>query len=131
VDEIGSRSWISGANWLDEGGTVSTNTWPFSVLRLDDEGGSLRSSLPEVVGRAFERVFGGPRIEFEWSEVALVERARTTLLAPGVRFKILQDGDLKMFVLDASDGTVDEILECARARGANVSRLMHRTWRHL
>jgi hypothetical protein len=131
MDEIGSRSWISGANWLDAGGSVSTNTWPFTVLRLDDDGGSLRSSLPGVVGRLFEHVFGGPRIEFEWSEVILVERARTTGLVPGVRFKILQDGELKMFVLDASDETVTQILECARARRARVSQLTRRTWRYL
>jgi hypothetical protein len=111
MNEIGSRTWISGANWLDAGGSVSTNTWPFSVLRLNDKGGSLRSSMPGILGRAFEHIFGGPRIEFEWSEVTLVERARTTVLIPGVRFKILQDGELKMFVLDASDETVTEILE--------------------
>jgi hypothetical protein len=48
-----------------------------------------------------------------------------------VRFKIVQQGEPKMFVLDASDGTVDEILDYARARGANVSHLKRRMWRYL
>jgi hypothetical protein len=36
-----------------------------------------------------------------------------------------------MSVVDASDGTIAEILDFAQARGANVSHLKRRTWRHL
>jgi hypothetical protein len=44
---------------------------------------------------------------------------------------MMQQGEPKMFVLDASDETVDEILDYAQARGANVSHLKRRMWRHL
>ena len=128
---MNERVWIRGANWHDDDGYVTSNTWPFSVLRLDENGGSLRSSMPGFLGRLFEHVFGGPRIEFEWSEVQLVERVRTQMLVPGVCFKILQQGEPKMFVLDASDGTVAEILDYAHARGARVSHLKRRMWKHL
>jgi hypothetical protein len=128
---VNERVWIRGANWHDDDGYVLANTWPFSVLRPNDKGGSLRSSLPGLLGRAFEHIFGGPRVEFEWSEVQLVESVRTTGFVPGVRFKIVQHGEPKMFVLDASDDTVEEILDYAQARGANVSHLKRRTWRYL
>ncbi len=128
---MNERVWIRGANWHDDDGYVMSNTWPFSVLRLNDKGGSLRCSLPGILGGAFERIFSGPKVEFEWSEVLLVERVRTTGFVPGVRFKIVQQGEPKMFVLDASDGTVDEILDYAQARGANVSLLKRRMWGYL
>src|SRR5215210_562773 len=123
---MNERVWIRGANWHDNDGYVMSNSWPLSVLRLNDKGGSLRSSLPGILGRAFERIFSGPKVEFEWSEVQLVERVRTTRFVPGVRFKVVQQGEPKMFVLDASDGTVDEILDYAQANGAHVSRLKRR-----
>ena len=50
----------------------------------------------------------------------LVERVRTTMFVSGVRFKIMQQGKPKMLVLDASDETVEEILDYAQARSASV-----------
>jgi hypothetical protein len=129
--EMNERVWIRGANWHDDEGYVMSNSWPLSVLRLSDKGGSLRCSLPGILGRAFERIFGGPKIEFEWSEVQLVERVRTVGFVPGVRFKIVKQGELKMFVLDASDEPVEEILDYAQARGANVSHVKRRMWGYL
>jgi hypothetical protein len=52
--------------------------------------------------------------------LGLVERVRTTMFVSGVRFKIIQQGEPKMLVLDASDETVEEILDYAQARGASV-----------
>src|SRR5918997_718744 len=90
------------------------------VLRLDDKGGSLRCSLPGFLERAFEGVFFGPKVEFEWSEVQLVERVQTTMFVSRVRFKIMQQGEPEMLVLDASDETVEERLVYAQPRGASV-----------
>jgi hypothetical protein len=129
--EMNERVWTRGANWHDDDGYMMSAQWPLVSLRLNDEGGSLRCSLPGLLGRAFERIFSGPKVEFEWSEVELVERVRTVGFVPGVRFKIVQQGEPKMFVLDASDGTVAEILDYAQARGANVSHLKRRMWRYL
>jgi hypothetical protein len=42
------------------------------------------------------------------------------MFVSGVRFKIMQQGEPKMLVLDASDETVEEILDYAQARGASV-----------
>ena len=128
---MNERVWIRGANWHDDDGYVMSAQWPLVSLRLNDKGGSLRCSLPGILGRAFERIFSGPKVEFKWSEVELVESVRTTVFVPGVRFKIVQQGEPKMFVLDASDETVDEILDYAQAGGAKVSRLKRRMWGYL
>jgi hypothetical protein len=42
------------------------------------------------------------------------------MFVSGVRFKIMQQGEPKMLVLDASDETVEEILDYAQARCASV-----------
>jgi len=104
---------------------------PLVALRLDDRGGSLRSSLPRLVGRAFERVFHGPDVRFKWSEVRLVQRAERFMVFRGVFFEVLQQGKPKTFILHASERTISEILDYAQARGARVSRLTRRTRRFL
>ena len=42
------------------------------------------------------------------------------MFVSGVRFKIMQQGEPKMLILDASDEIVEEILDFAQARGASV-----------
>jgi hypothetical protein len=42
------------------------------------------------------------------------------MFVSGVRFKIMQQGEPKILVLDASDETVEVILDYAQARGASV-----------
>ena len=42
------------------------------------------------------------------------------MFVSGVRFKIIQQGEPKMLVLDASDESVEEIFDYAQARGASV-----------
>ena len=105
--------------------------WPLAVLRLNDEGGSLRSSLPGLLGRAYERIFYGPKVRFEWPEVRLVESVERFAVILGVRFEIVQGGELEWFILNGSEMSVAEILDYAQAKGANVSHLKRHTWRVL
>ena len=128
---MNERVWTTGATWHYEDGDVIAASWPLVVLRLDDKGGSLRSSLPGLLGCAFERVFSGPNVQFEWPEVQLVERVERFVAFHGVRFKIMQRDDPKLFIVTTSEATIMEILDFAQARGANVSRLKRRMWRVL
>lgn len=70
-------------------------------------------------------------MRFEWPEVRLVESVERFAVLPGVRFEIVQGGEPDWFILNGSEGTIAEILDYARARGANVSHLKRRTWRVL
>jgi hypothetical protein len=110
---------------------VVAASWPLLVLSLNGEGGSFRSSLPWFLGRAFELIFSGPRVRFEWPKVQLVERVEQFVVFQGVRFKIMQRDELKLFIVVTSEGTIAEILDYAQARDANVSRLKRRMWRPL
>ena len=63
--KMNERVWIRGANWHDDDGYVMAAQWPLVSLRLDDKGGSLRCSLPGLLGRAFELgIFGFGAVVF-------------------------------------------------------------------
>jgi hypothetical protein len=54
--------------------------WPLVLLRLDEKGGSLRCSLPGLLGRAFERVFSEPKDSevmpsMGYQDTAVIEKA--------------------------------------------------------
>jgi hypothetical protein len=122
---------MNGATYHAPDGDVMDAPAGLAVLRLNDEGGSLRSSLPGLLGRAYERIFYGPNVRFEWPEVRLVESVERFAVLLGVRFEILQEGELEWFILNGSERTVAEILDYAQAKGANLSHLKRHTWRVL
>jgi hypothetical protein len=128
---MNERIWITGGSWYDDDGYVVAASWPLLVLSLNGEGGSFRSSLPSFLGRAFELIFSGPRVHFEWHEVQLVERVEQFVVFHGVRFKIMQRDELKLFIVVTSEGTIAQILDYVQAWGANVSHLKRRMWRAL
>ena len=129
--QVNDRVWITGATWQTDEGFASAASWPLVQLRLGDAGGSLRCSLPGFLGRLFELFFYGPNIQFKWSEVLLVENVVRFVGFHGVRFKLMQQGEPKMFVLTTPERTIADILDFAQARGANVSHLKRRLWRLL
>jgi hypothetical protein len=54
---VNERVWMNGATYHADDGDVMDAPWPLAVLRLNREGGSLRCSLPGILGRAYELIF--------------------------------------------------------------------------